>query len=209
MTQAVQKYYSPEEYLAFEEKALSKSEYYQGEIFQMAGGSGRHNQISSNINTILNVALFDRDCIVYPSDMRILVQANGLYTYADTLVVCGEVQYLPNREDTVTNPVLIVEVLSPSTRNYDRGDKFRLYRDLETFKGYLILEQNSVQVEYFSKQTDGSWILRTFTDPNDLIELEALNLELPVGRIYSKVKFPEKPKRRPREKIIRHPQPFE
>jgi Uma2 family endonuclease len=207
MTQAIRKIYAPQEYLALEEKALYKSEYFRGEIFQMAGATGRHNQISANIVTILNNALFDKDCIVYPSDMRILVQANGLYTYADALVVCGEVAYIPNREDTLTNPILITEVLSPSTRNYDKGDKFTLYQELESFKVYLIIEQSSIRVDYYCKRDDGSWQLRTYTNLENIIEIEPLAIDLPLSRIYNKVKLPEKSSRPKREKLKPHPDP--
>jgi Uma2 family endonuclease len=207
MTQLARKIYTPEEYLALEEKAQYKSEYFRGEIFQMAGASGRHNQITANTITALSMALFNRDCIVYPSDMRILVQENGLYTYADALVVCGEVAYFKNRDDILTNPILITEVLSPSTRNYDRGDKFTLYQELDSFQVYLIIEQNSIRVDYYCKMTDNTWQISTFTSLENVIEIEALDLKLAVSYIYNKVKLPEKPARRQREKPLPHPIP--
>ena len=128
MTQLAEKYYSLQEYLTFEEKAQLKSEYYQGQIFQMAGGSANHSRISLNICLELTIALRGKSCEVFNSDMKIAVKANGLHTYADAAVVCGEVEFGPGRDDIITNPLLLVEVLSPSTRNYDRADKFLLYR---------------------------------------------------------------------------------
>ncbi len=207
MTQLAEKFYTPAEYLALEEKARVKSEYFRGQIFQMVGGSGRHNQICSNANAALNVALLEQPCITYSSDMKIAVKNNGLFTYADGSVVCGEVEFVEKRDDTITNPLLIVEVLSKSTRNYDRGDKFELYRELNSLEVYLIVDQLRVYVEYHYKLEDNSWKLETFTDLNQIIQITALNIELSVARLYHKVTFPAKSPKILRERPVPHPTP--
>ncbi|HEX2914152.1 MAG TPA: Uma2 family endonuclease [Chloroflexia bacterium] len=210
MTEAAEKYYILEEYLAFEEKSGQKNEYYQGQLYQIAGGSARHNLIASNINAILNSGLVDYPCLVFSGDMRILVEEHHLYTYADGSVVCGEVEFAHNREDTVTNPILLVEVLSKSTRNYDRGDKFELYRAIEALQYYLIVDQERVFVEFHRKLEDGNWQLETLTSLDQSLKLPELgNLELNLARIYSKVTFPPRPVRRLRQELIPHPNPAE
>ena len=207
MTQLAEKYYSPTEYLALEEKASAKSEYFRGQLYQMAGGSARHNQICSNVNAALNLALFDQPCITYTSDMRILVKDNGLYTYADGSVVCGEAEFAEKRDDTITNPLILVEVLSKSTRNYDRADKFELYREITSLQVYLIVDQLRVYVEYHHKLEDGSWKLETFTDPSQNIEIAPLNIEISVARLYHKVSLPTKTPKTLRESPAPHPTP--
>jgi Uma2 family endonuclease len=207
MTQLAQKYYSLEEYLALEEKAKCKSEYYGGQIYQMAGGSANHSRISLNVSLELTLALRGKGCEVFNSDMKIAVKANSLHTYADASVMCGEVEFAPGRDDIIANPLLLVEVLSPSTRNYDRADKFLLYRALASFQTYLIIEQSRVYLECYQKQPDGSWELRTYTDASQSLKLESLQLEIPIAALYQRVKFPLKVPRLPRERKIPHPTP--
>lgn len=210
MSEAAQKFYTLEEYFSLEEKTFQKSEYYQGQIYQMAGGSGRHNQISSNINAILNAGLLDQPCITYTSDMRILVKEHDLYTYADVGVVCGEVEFVPNREDTILNPILLVEVLSKSTRSYDRGDKFEFYRSISSLQYYLVVDQDRFFVEFHCKLLDDTWQLETLTNPEQNVMLSALsNLKLSLARIYSKVIFPNRAPRRIRSDNTPHPNPVE
>lgn len=210
MTEAAEKLYTLAEYFSLEEKSAYKNEYYQGQIYQMAGGSGRHNQITINIAAILNVGLLDLPCITYSSDMRILIKEHELYTYADVSVVCGEVEFLPNREDTITNPVLLVEVLSKSTRSYDRGDKFEFYRSIPSLQYYLVIDQDRFFVEFHRKLPDGTWQLETLTDPGQIVQFPELgNLELRLARIYSKVTFPARVPRRLRQETTPHPNPAE
>ncbi|MBN9393499.1 MAG: Uma2 family endonuclease [Chloroflexi bacterium] len=210
MSELAGKFYTLAEYFSLEEKSNQKSEYYQGQIFQMAGGSGRHNQISSNINAILNAGLLDQPCITYTSDMHILVKEHDLYTYADVSVACGEVKFVPNREDTILNPILLVEVLSKSTRSYDRGDKFEFYRSIPSLQYYLVVDQDRFFIEFHCKLLDSTWQLETLTDPAQNITLSALgNLKLPLARIYSKVTFPTRQPRRLRQESTPHPNPAE
>jgi Uma2 family endonuclease len=192
MLQKQPKYYTPEEYLALEEAAETKNEYFQGEIFAMSGGSTNHNQIAVSICTILDVAFEEKPCKVFSSDVRLLVQANGLYTYPDAMVVCGPIEYAEGRNDTVTNPIVIVEVLSKSTREYDRGKKFELYRDLPSFQDYLLIDQDRVYIEHYHKLKDGRWVLTLFNNLETNLTLTAIDVSLSVRRIYHKVDWPTK-----------------
>ncbi len=180
-------YHTPEEYLALEEKADCKSEYYQGEIFAMSGASINHNRIANNLNAVLNVAFETKPCEAFSSDMRLLVKKNGLYTYPDVMVVCGKPQFVEGRDDTITNPVVIVEVLSKSTRDYDRGAKFELYRATGSFQDYVLIDQERPYIEYFHKLEDGRWLLSEFSDLDATLTLEAIDFTIPIRRIYHKV----------------------
>src|ERR1017187_5873973 len=150
-------YLTPEQYLEIERKAEFKSEYYQGEMFAMAGARWAHNLILLNLASELRQQLRSRPCSVTSSDMRVRVNAKGLYTYPDVVVVCGEPQFLDERRDTLLNPTLIVEVLSESTEQYDRGRKFEHYRPLESLAEYLLVSSERVSVERYTRQPDGSW----------------------------------------------------
>jgi Uma2 family endonuclease len=178
---------TPEEYLALEEKADFKSEYYQGEIFAMVGGSYNHNVITGNINAVFNQFAASNPCVAFTSDMRLLVKPNGLYTYPDAMLVCGSVEFAPDRNDTLTNPLIIVEVLSPSTRDYGRGFKFELYRAIESLQEYLLIDQARIHVEYFHKLRHGQWVLIDYNLPETTLTLQSINLDLPISRIYQKV----------------------
>jgi len=180
-------FYTPEEYLALEEKADHKSEFFNGEIFAMAGGSYNHNVIAGNINAALNQFAESKPCVAFTSDMRVLVKANGLYTYPDATLVCGQVEFAEGRNDTITNPLIIVEVLSKSTRDYDRGFKFESYRLIETLQDYLLIDQERVHVEYFHKLEDGRWVLIETNLPEAELTLQTINFPLPISRIYHKV----------------------
>jgi len=189
MTQAARKLYTPREYLALEEVATYKSEYYQGEIFQMAGGSYNHNVISSNINALLNNALDNKPCVVFSSVMRLNVRKNGLFTYPDAMVVCGTPQFFEERSDTITNPVLIVEVLSPSTETYDRKGKFTLYKAVSTIQDYVLVDQDEALVEYYHRLEPRKWLLETYEGLESVVSLNSIEVELPLQKIYRKVLF--------------------
>ena len=140
---------TPEEYLARERRAETKSEYLRGEVFAMAGASRAHNLIASNAAGELRQQLRDRPCEVYPSDMRVKVSPSGLYTYPDVTVVCGEPQFEDAEVDTLLNPKVLVEVLSPSTADYDRGGKFTHYRRLPSLQEYVLISQDRPLVEHY------------------------------------------------------------
>ncbi len=183
-------YISPEEYLVMERVSPVKHEYFKGEIFQMAGTTERHAAVSSNINVSLGSQLKKRPCKTYQSDLRVHIPATGLYTYPDVVVVCGRPSladkvYL----DTLLNPVLIVEVLSPSTADYDRGAKFDHYRTIESLREYLLVWQDKKRVARYTKRDDGSWILNDFIGDDADIELNSIGCSLSMEDIYDKVDF--------------------
>jgi len=181
------KYITPEEYLALEEKAEYKSEYYQGEIFAMSGASFNHNVIAGNCYAGIHQIFRGRNCTVFNSDMRVLVRENGLYTYPDVSVICGEIKFSEGRNDTITNPSLIVEVLSKSTKDYDRGEKFELYRALPTLEDYVLIHQDKVHIEHFHKQADGKWLLTDICLLEETLMLESVEVSLSVRDLYEKV----------------------
>jgi Uma2 family endonuclease len=181
-----EKLYTPEEYLALEETAEYKSEYFKGQIFAMAGGSANHSRIVSSVNALLFLSLRGRGCETFNSDMRLLVKANGLYTYPDAMVVCGKPAFLEGRTDTLTNPIVIVEVLSKSTQDYDRGQKFELYRALPTLQEYVIIHQDRVYIEHYRKLLNGRWELSELTEQNDLLLIHSLKIELSLPLIYER-----------------------
>ncbi len=186
-----EEHYTPEEYLALEEEAEYKSEYYQGEIFAMSGASVNHNRIIKNLIVLLESALENKPCEAFMGDVRLLVKENGLYTYPDVVTVCGDLDFAPDRDDTITNPTVIIEVLSKSTEGYDRGAKFELYRALPTLQDYILVDQYKVHVEHFHKQEDARWILQEFNQLEDTLAIELVDFEISLQRIYQKVNWEE------------------
>ena len=181
-------YITPEEYLERERLADYKSEYFSGEIFAMAGASRAHNLISGNVSAALITQLRDRPCEVYTNDMRVQADQSRQYSYPDVVVVCGEPQFRDRREDTLSNPLAIVEVLSPSTEANDRGEKFLRYRQISSLMNYILISQNTRHLEHFVKQSDSSWRM-TEADGDETIVLTSLRCALSLADIYSKVKF--------------------
>jgi Uma2 family endonuclease len=178
---------TPEQYLEIERKAGYKSEYFQGEMFAMAGAGDAHNLIVANLIGEFRQQLRARPCRVYPSEMRVRVSATGLYTYPDVVVVCGDRQFLDDRRDTLLNPVLIVEVLSPSTEAYDRGRKFEQYQSIETLQEYLLVASDRIHADLYTRQTDGSWVRRSAGGPEDALQLPAIGCRLVLADLYEKV----------------------
>ncbi len=186
------KYITEEEYLEMEDASLEKHEYFDGEIFQMAGASKKHSIITSNIIMSLGSQLKKRNCQVYSPDMRVHIPKTGLYTYPDISVVCGKPEFLPDAHlDTLTNPILIVEVLSSSTEGYDKGAKFDNYRSLESLREYVLVSQDAEKIIRYTKQTNGSWILMDFIGDKTEIELFSIECALTMEDIYDKVSFEE------------------
>lgn len=183
------KYISVEDYLLLEEAAEEKHEYYEGEIFAMAGGTIPHNQICTNAVGELYAFLKDRNCQVFPSDQRIHCPANGFFTYPDASIVCGEIERLQKRNDTILNPVVIVEVLSKRTKSYDRGEKFKLYRSIPSLKEYVLISSLEVLVERYTKQANGFWYFREQTGLDDKFEIENIGFSCPLQTLYRNVSF--------------------
>ena len=179
-----QRVISEDEYLAIEREASYKSEYLNGEMFAMAGASRRHVAIVTNIVTELHSALKGGPCRVFSTDLRLRVSPSGLYTYPDVMVACGELEFLDEEVDTLLNPVLIAEVLSKSTRDYDRGDKFASYRSIASLQDYLLVDQNGCHVEYFSRRSGGRWILSESDDPGSSVHLRSIDVTLGLADVY-------------------------
>jgi Uma2 family endonuclease len=180
--------YTPEEYLERERAAEAKSEYLDGAIIAMAGASRAHSLINTNLASLLNAALRDQPCEVHASDMRVRVAAGRLYTYPDIAVVCGEAQTEDAHGDTLLNPTVIFEVLSPTTEAYDRGAKFGYYRQLPSLREYVLVAQDQLLVEPYARHADG-WLLTEARDASDTLALPALVCALPLAEIYRKVGF--------------------
>lgn len=187
--QLSEKTYSPTEYISQEETADYKSEYIDGQIMPLAGGTINHNQIALNFSTEINFAFKKLDYRVYMGDVRLWIPARLIFTYPDVMVIAGEPEYFNNRTDTITNPVLIIEVLSDSTEAYDRERKFKAYRTLPSFTEYLLVDKTKVSVEQFSKTGNKSWLLREYDTEDTAITLTSVELQIALADIYSKVKF--------------------
>jgi Uma2 family endonuclease len=177
------------EYLEMDRRSSDKQEFAFGEIFAMTGASARHVEIVGNIARELGNQFRHRPCRVYAADLRLCVDAEHRYTYPDVVAVCSQPQFLDDTLDTLLNPELIVEVLSASTRNYDRGDKFEQYRGIPSFREYLLVAQERVHVERHSKQPDGTWSLWETNSISDAVRLESVGVTLSVSEIYFKIDF--------------------
>ena len=188
----IQRRYTPEEYLALEREAEYKSEYINGHIFAMAGASEAHNLITANVAGEMRSQFKGRPCKVYSSDMRVKVSRTGMYTYPDVVAVCGEARVEDDHQDTLLNPTVIIEVLSPSTEAYDRGDKFAHYRRLESVQEYVLIAQDKVRVDHYVKQGK-KWVLTEFSEINDTVPLASVGCNLALREIYDKVEFPPEP----------------
>lgn len=183
-----QAFFTPEEYLARERKSLDKSEYRDGHIYTMPGASRKHNLITFNISGEFYIQLRTRSCEVYTNDMRVKVGAAGLYTYPDVTVVCDEPRFDDTHFDTLLNPTVLIEVLSPSTAAYDRGEKFAAYQKLDSLCEYVLVSQDSVRVEHYLRQEQG-WDLTEFHSLSDVFRLVSIGCELSLQAIYAKVQL--------------------
>jgi Uma2 family endonuclease len=181
-----QRHYSIEEYFLIEEMSPVRHEYFAGEIFAMAGGSRNHDRIANNVNVLFHAALRGSSCEAFSGNMRMRAPS-GLYTYPDASIVCGPADVVRIRgTETIGNPVVMVEVISESTGDYDRGQKFDLYRSISTLRDYLLIEQSRMEIEHRSL-TDGEWVSRTVTEGT--LRLTGVELELPLALVYERVTF--------------------
>ncbi len=185
------KRYTPQEYYAMEEQAEHKSDFYEGEIFAMAGGTPRHSLICANLTREAGIRLKSSPCVVYESNLRVKIRFTGLRNYPDVSVFCEELQY--DEEDpthtTVTNPTVLFEVLSPSTEAYDRGLKSESYRRISSLKAYVLIAQDKPHAEVYVRQADNSWVLREFDDVTSSLIIPPLGIELPLSEIYARINF--------------------
>ena len=182
------------EYLAIERKAEFKSEFFNGEMFAMAGASRPHNTALMNLGGEIYSRLKGGPCRPFMQDQRVVVDRTGLYTYPDLLIVCGRVETAADDEDTITNPRVVVEVLSPSTERYDRGAKFRQYQQLPSVQEYVLVSQSEPLCERFVRQDDGSWSLVSFVGLEAVLALTSVPVQVPLSDIYAGVEFTDPPR---------------
>lgn len=186
---------SEAEYLAIERAAEFKSEFLDGEMFAMAGGSAMHSLIAANFIGELRSKLKGGPCKAFTADLRLKVEATGLFTYPDVSVVCDPLEFLMDTDDVITNPALIVEVLSDSTEAYDRGEKFRHYRQIPSLKEYLLASQRLPRVEQFVRSNNGEWSLRTAEGKGATLALPSLNITIELDEVFAGVEFRQGPAR--------------
>lgn len=180
------KTFTESEYLELERKADFKSEYYNGEIFAMAGATLIHNKIVSNLIFLFNQFLKDKPCDVYPSDLRLQVEKSGLYTYPDITIVCGKTELLDNKFDTLKNPTVLIEVLSDSTEKYDRGQKFSFYREIPSLKEYILVSSKTMKIEKFKRLEDGNY-LYIESNEHQPFPIDSIDMNLNLEDVYNKI----------------------
>jgi len=179
--------YTPEEYLAIEREAEFKSEYFDGEMFAMTGASRKHNLIAGNTFASLHRKLRSQRYEIYMGDMRVKVNPTGLYTYPDIVFVCDTPEFEDSDLDTLMNPLVIIEVLSPSTESYDRGKKFENYRTISSLAEYIMISQNRNYIEHFIRQNDNTWLFRETGNKAGVIQIASVECELTMEEMYAKV----------------------
>ncbi len=192
MSTAPSRGFTPQEYLELERKAQTKSEFYRGEIRARDTSNVWRTTIGGNILALIWWQLRGRTAKVYSSDMRIKVGRVLAYLYPDVSSLCHQPQFEDEQVDTLTNPQVLVEVLSPTTENYDRGGKFELYWQIESLREYLVVAQDRVFVEHHARQDDGSWRLVDYRDKDDELLLDSIDCRLRLADVYEKVEFPTK-----------------
>ena len=187
--QTSSKYYTPEEYLELEEKSEFKNEYIDGKIIPMTGGTTNHNEISGNFYLHFKLKMRNQNYKIYMGDVKLWLERYQIYTYPDIMVIQGEPIYQGTGTTQVTNPLMIVEVLSKSTINYDKTDKFRFYRSLPELKEYIMINQYECFIEQFAKNAEGQWVLTEYESVNDILSLKSIDFQIPFNDIYEGVNF--------------------
>jgi len=188
---------TPEEYLAIERNAETRSEYFDGEMYPMPGVSLAHAVIVTNLTIELGTQFLDRPCEILGPDLRVKIPRSSAYVYPDHIVVLGEPEAEDEHQDALLNPLILIEALSPSTESHDRGLKFALYRTIESLREYVLVSQTEFRVERYLRQDDGNWLYSEVTDPGGSLELASVACRVPLSRIYRKVDF-ERAKRQSR-----------
>jgi Uma2 family endonuclease len=183
--------YTIEEYLQMERASDVKHEYYQGEIFAMAGASSRHSFISSNLIAELHARLKTSPCFPHGSDMRIHIPENTLFTYPDISIICGDINTFDKDKDTALQPTILIEILSKSTRNYDRGGKFKLYRDIPTLKEYMLIDSEHIGVEIFRINEHNHWELEEYKNLKEIVTLPSIDVSISMEDIYARTMLEE------------------
>ncbi|WP_430687209.1 Uma2 family endonuclease [Leptolyngbya sp. AN02str] len=181
--------YTPEEYLEFEVNSETRHEYINGEIIPMTGGTPEHNEIASILNAALRVALKGKPYSIFVADQRLWIPAHNLYTYPDVMVVPRPLERQQGRTDTITNPIMIAEVLSKSTKSYDRDEKFSAYRTIPSFQEYLLIDQYSMHAEQYFKTDTHQWLFTEYSDAESLLSLSSIPFEIQLADLYENVEL--------------------
>ena len=179
--------YTPEIYLELERTATERSEFVDGDIFMMAGASRKHNTITINLSSEMHQQLKNRDCQVYSSDMRVSFSEQGDYVYPDVVVACEPQKFDDEHADNLSNPTVIIEVLSKSTEAYDRGHKFSMYQNLPSLLHYVLVDQNYLQVDHYQRKDNNQWLLSVLNKEDDCLVIEQLDISVSLADIYAKV----------------------
>ncbi|MBF2085800.1 Uma2 family endonuclease [Thermoleptolyngbya sp. C42_A2020_037] len=191
MAQTETKRYTAEEYLELEVASETRNEYRDGEIVPMTGGTPNHNDIAGNLYILLKSALKGKDHRIFYADQRLWIPGASFYTYPDVMVLPKPLELQAGQKDTVMNPCLIAEVLSKSTRSYDRGDKFAAYRTISSFQEYLLIDQDKIHVEHHVKVAENQWLFSEYNDPEFNLSLRTLDLQVQIANLYENIEFSE------------------
>lgn len=186
------KYMTVEEYLAFEDASTEKHEFIGGVVYAMAGAGVSHNRVVRNTVVEIGQFLKEKPCEIFQSDLKVHVKTESGISYPDITIVCDELQFLETRTDVVTNPSVIVEVLSPSTQNYDHGEKFMFYRQIESLQEYILISSMELRIEKFKKEASGSWTLTEYKNLTDKLPIDTIQFQLLLAEIYRDIVFEEK-----------------
>ncbi|MCB1095810.1 MAG: Uma2 family endonuclease [Verrucomicrobiae bacterium] len=178
-----------QDYLAAERIAPTKSEFVDGEVYGMSGGSEQHSLIATNCTGLLHAAFTDRPCRVYNSDMKVRTELEGTQHYPDLSALCGQPDFFDDKRDVLLNPTLLLEVLSASTEAYDRGRKFALYRGIPSLQEYILIDQGQILIDVYRRQSNNTWALQSYSNIDDTITLTSIDCELPIRAIYDKVEL--------------------
>lgn len=198
-------YVTPQQYLELERRAEAKSEYFNGEVYALAGASPRHTTIAANVIISLGLQFRGRPCTVHTGDLRVKVNPTGLYTYPDVVVVCGQPKFDDARKDTLLNPTLIVEVLSESTEAYDRTRKFEHYRTLESLTDYLLISQDAAWIEHRARHATDRWLIGFYMGLETVVPISSLGCELPMAEVYDKIDWPDEDSARGWLRAVKEP----
>jgi Uma2 family endonuclease len=189
MTQTKERIYTAQEYLELEIASETRNEYRNGEIVPMTGGMPNHNEISSIFNAILRLSLKGKPYSIFVADQRLWIPDANLHTYPDIMVVPKPIELQIGRKDTVTNPCFIAEVLSKSTQNYDKSEKFTAYRTIPSFQEYLLINQYRIQVEHYVKTAANQWLLSEYDDPTTTLSMNSFDLQILIADLYENIDF--------------------
>ncbi len=181
--------YTPEEYLELEENTEPRHEYRDGAIIPMTGGTTNHNEIAGNLYNHLKFGLRQRNYRIYIGDVKLWIPRHRIYTYPDVMVISGNPIYADQGTTTVTNPILITEVLSQSTQNYDQGEKFSAYRSIPDLQEYLLIDQTRYHIMQYTKQNDQQWLLTDYQNSEAVVSLKSVDFEITIADIYEGVDF--------------------